>query len=120
MITGELRFLAVSLVWGAGIAAGYEVLRLMRVLFRHGDLWTGLEDLLFWTICALMIFIMVMEENDGMIRWYVLAGCGAGACVYQFVFHPLLLFVLRPLAIPLRFFRHFIQNLLKKRKNPLH
>ena len=116
VITGELRFLAVSIVWGGGIAACYEFLRLMRLLFRHGEMWTGLEDLLFWTICAVLIFIMIMEENDGMIRWYVLAGCMAGACIYQFLLHPVLVFLLTPLTIPLRYLHRFFGKRLHKRK----
>jgi spore cortex biosynthesis protein YabQ len=116
VITGELRFLAVSIVWGGGIAVCYEFLRLMRLLFRHGEMWTGLEDLLFWTICAVLIFIMVMEENDGMIRWYVLAGCAAGACIYQYLLHPVLVFLLTPLTIPVRYLRRFFRNWLQKRE----
>ncbi|MCI8401443.1 MAG: hypothetical protein HFI38_05020 [Lachnospiraceae bacterium] len=116
VITGELRFLLVSIVWGAGIAACYEFLRLVRLVFRHGQMWTGLEDLLYWTICAILIFIMVMEENDGMVRWYVLAGCAAGACVYQFIFHPVVVFVLTPLKIAVKFSENFLRKLLKKKE----
>lgn len=107
--------MAVSVLWGGGIAACYETLRFMRLLFRHGEMWTGLEDLLFWTVCAVLVFTMVMEENDGLLRWYVIAGCVAGACIYQFLLHPLLLFLLQPLLGPARFFRRFFRNLLKKR-----
>ena len=116
VIAEEVRFLLVSVVWGGLMSAGYELLRLGRLLFRHGQWWIGLEDLLYWTICAVLVFWMVMEENDGMIRWYALAGCVVGAGIYQRLFHRLFVWALRPLWKGYTFFRQFVENLLKKRK----
>ncbi len=96
------------------MAGGYELLRFLRLILRHSHWWIGLEDLLYWTLCAVMIFAMVLEQNSGEVRWYVLAGCTAGACLYQAAVHRILVWILTPLWKTVQLFYQFVKNLLKK------
>ncbi len=116
VITGEIEFLFRSVVYGACLGAAYDMMRrIVGGLFR-GSWWRGLEDLLYWTVCAIVLFSMIREENDGTIRWYVLAGTAAGAGIYYSVFRPVVHRILRLLWMPVRKLTQFVENLLKKRK----
>ena len=116
VITEELRLLGACVVFGMGVAAAYEPARLSRLLFRHGRLWTGIEDLLFWIFCAVQVFGMILRTNDGTIRWYALAGCAAGAGFYQIGIHRLLVFLLTPVWQGIQKAQSSRRNRLKSKK----
>ena len=105
-----------SLVWGAILGAGYDAVHGIANLVAQRVWWRGLEDLVYWTVCAVVLFAMIREENGGTIRWYVLAGSVAGASVYHLVVRPVIHRLLKPLWISARKVIHFVENLLKKWK----
>ena len=114
VITEEAGFLIRSVVYGIFLGAFYEVMHwLVSILFRR-KWWRGLEDLLYWTVCALILFSMIREDNGGTIRWYVLAGAVAGSGIYRGGFRPILHRLLKPLWKTIRKIRQFVENLLKK------
>jgi spore cortex biosynthesis protein YabQ len=97
-----------------GLAAGYESLRLLRVCIPHNSIWIGVEDLLFWVLTGLLLFTMILNENNGKVRWYALAGSGAGACVYGSIIHPILRWILHPVWIFAGKYGRIVEKLLKK------
>lgn len=66
----EMRLAGLSVLTGIGLMACYDVLRIFRRLVRHGFLWIGLEDILYWIFCGMAVFYLLYRENDGLIRWY--------------------------------------------------
>lgn len=114
LITEEAVLLVRSVMYGVFLGAGYDVLHWPMVHLFRDKWWCGLEDLLYWTLCALIIFAMIREENGGTIRWYVLAGAVAGSGIYRGGFRPILHRLLKPLWKPIRKIRQFVENLLKK------
>ena len=116
VITEELRLLGACILFGMGIGAAYELPRLSRLLFRHGRLWTGIEDLIFWAMAAAAVFGMILRTNDGAIRWYALAGCVGGAGLYQAVFHRLLAYLLTPVGQIIKKVQNSRRNRLKRGK----
>ena len=68
----EARLLALSVLTGAGLMAFYDVLRIFRLVIRHGWLWVGVEDLIYWVVAGFTVFFLLYQENDGAIRWYVI------------------------------------------------
>lgn len=68
----EARLLALSVLTGAGLMAFYDALRIFRLVIRHGWLWIGVEDLIYWVIAGFTVFFLLYQENDGAIRWYVI------------------------------------------------
>ena len=73
MIREEASLLLVSVIWGAAMAAAYDVLRILRRAVRHGTLAVAAEDLLYWITCGILIFRMLYEENSGAIRGFAIA-----------------------------------------------
>jgi len=43
----------------------------------------SLEDLVFWIVCALEVFRVLCRENNGMLRWFAVAGAFGGMLVYK-------------------------------------
>ena len=116
LIAEEIRLLVCSILWGMCLAAGYDVTHgTVCHLFRK-RWWQDMVDLWYWTICAIMLFAMICEENYGTIRWYILAGASVGAGIYYGGIRPWIHRLLRPVWIFARKTRQFVENLLKNRR----
>ena len=79
----EARLLALSVLTGAGLMAFYDVLRIFRLVIRHGWLWVGVEDLIYWVVAGFTVFFLLYQENDGAIRWYVIGTVLLAMVVYD-------------------------------------
>lgn len=82
IIHGQVLFLLASLCSGMLVMAGYEVVRLLRFLFRHNTIVKWVEDILYWGIAAVPVFYMFFYFNDGDIRWYGILMIICGAYIY--------------------------------------
>lgn len=68
MIFQEADFVVASFVWGIFLLIGYDVLRIIRRIVPHGKILVAAQDLLFWIVGSIMVFRMIYEKNDGIIR----------------------------------------------------
>ena len=82
-ITAELYFLFHSFLMGILITVLYDVLRILRKIIPHNILAISLEDFLFWAACSLLIFFVLIRENNGILRWFSVAGAMAGMFLYK-------------------------------------
>lgn len=78
----EAWFLWISILVGAGLFFLYDILRIFRRIVPHGNLWIGLEDFLYWLICTGAVFVMLYQENDGMMRGFAFGGLLVGMLLY--------------------------------------
>lgn len=90
-IAGEVVFLCHSFLLGAVITFVYDGFLILRKLFKHTIFLISLEDLIFWIACALSVFCVLYEENNGMLRWFAVAGAAGGMLVYKKTLSPLLI-----------------------------
>ncbi len=79
----ELDFLLHALLLGVMITVLYDTLRILRRIIKHGNIWIALEDMGFWIVCSICIFGMLMEENNGVLRWFAVLGSLLGMIVYK-------------------------------------
>lgn len=77
-ITQEGGLLLLSFGVGILLMLSYDILRIFRQVAPHGPILLGVEDVIYWLFCALLIFAMLYQENDGLLRWFVLAGIALG------------------------------------------
>lgn len=77
-IAGEGSLLFVSFLFGIVLMMLYDIFRIFRRIVKHGIILTAAEDALYWLFCAVGIFAMLYEENDGLLRWFVLGGVAVG------------------------------------------
>ena len=67
---------------GVALALFYDVFRVSRALLRPKKRSVFLQDLIFMSAAALVTFLLALATNDGILRFYLLAGEGLGMCVY--------------------------------------
>lgn len=118
----EMDFLFHSFLVGILITILYDILRILRRVVPHNAAAVSLEDLFYWTFCSLLIFAMLIRENNGILRWFAVAGAMAGMLLYKktlgFLFVKYIsLFFCKLLHLVGRFFRIVFQPLylVKKR-----
>lgn len=91
-IAGEGGLLALSFLFGVILMLLYDTFRILRRIVRHGAALMAFEDSVYWIFCAIGIFAMLYQENDGLLRWFVLAGVAMGMLFENAVISP---FVIR-------------------------
>ena len=96
--------------------AAYDGLRVFRGVVRHRMLWINIEDFLYWVIVGLAAFVFLLRENDGVIRWYAIAGMGGGILLFSLGISrftvPVLTWALRlMLGTPLRALRKVVMKM---------
>lgn len=69
-IIAEVVFLFHSFLLGIIITFVYDGFLILRRLIPHNLLLISLEDMIFWIACAIGVFYMLYEENNGILRWF--------------------------------------------------
>lgn len=82
-IIKEVIFLAHSLLLGVGITFVYDWFLILRRLWKHTSWLVSLEDVVFWIGCAISVFWMLYEENNGILRWFAVTGAALGMLLYK-------------------------------------
>lgn len=82
-ILQELNLFLDSFLIGIIIALVYDGLLILRRVIPHKLFWVSMEDFLFWLCCALAVFILLVEKNDGILRWFAVCGALLGVLLYK-------------------------------------
>lgn len=91
----EIELTGISLLAGAWLMMCYDLLRMLRILVRHKNLWVGLEDFFYWIYAGVTAFLLLYRENDGRLRAYVIAGIFVGMVLYDRFFSRIYLKLLK-------------------------
>ena len=84
MISMEVKFFLMSVMWGAILLVIYDCLRIFRKVIEHDSVWISIEDIIYWAFSAVLIFRMMYELNNGIIRGFSIAGVVLGMIVYKY------------------------------------
>ncbi len=79
----ELTFFSNCVLWGMYLLIFYDVLRIIRRVFPRGAILVGIEDIIYWTISGLLIFRMMYQQNNGIIRGFAILGMFLGMLIYH-------------------------------------
>lgn len=113
-ITKEGSLLLISILSGAILMLAYDVIRIARKIIKHGTIIIALEDGIYWLVCACTIFAMLYRENEGLLRWFVLAGIAVGMLIENQCFSPWIIkFFVHVIKVILRYVRKLL-NILEK------
>lgn len=134
-IINEVYFLLSSILMGIFITFVYDFLLIWRRLFRHRPFFVSLEDFVFWVACAIAVFYMLYEENNGILRWFAVFGAAMGMLIYKkiigdhfvkiisvciekeiYVVRKILGFIFRPIVWLLKKIKKFSVVLLRKKR----
>lgn len=81
-VLGEAMFFLYAMGEGVGLFMLYDMFRVLRRIIRHGNLLIGLEDILYWVLCTIAVFLLLYRGNDGMLRAYAFMGILMGMLTY--------------------------------------
>ena len=81
-ISEQAVSLGVSILIGGALFLFYDSLRIFRRVVPHGNFWIGVEDFLYWLCCTAVVFVMLYQENDGMVRGFSIGGIVFGMLLY--------------------------------------
>ena len=112
----EICFLFHSFLMGILITVLYDVLRIVRRIIPHNIVAVSLEDFLYWIFCSILVFLMLIRENNGILRWFAVAGAALGMLLYEKTLG--VLFV-KYFSLFLRKILHFVGKLVKIMAKPL-
>lgn len=76
-----LRLFGMALALGFGLGAVNTVFGVLRQALALGKVLTAVTDFFFWLLCGLAVFSYTLSANTGIIRGYILVGCGIGAAI---------------------------------------
>ena len=123
----ELYFFAFCILWGGLVLLAYDFLRVFRRLIKHGNLLMAVEDIIFWVLAGILIFIMIYRQNNGIIRGFAVMGMTAGMLLYNMLIKDrfvnavvkLIRILIKPFAALLRLIGKCLALLEKRIKNIL-
>lgn len=78
----DFKFLLASIAAGVVLAFFYDIFRISRRVVPTADFATGVEDLVFFSVAAVLVFGTAYCVNGGEFRPHALLGCGVGAVLY--------------------------------------
>lgn len=82
-IKGQLVFLLGSFLSGVAVMFAYEVVNVIRGLFRPGVVGRLFLDVVFFVISGVCVFQMIFLCNNGTIRSFFIFAFGGGAILYR-------------------------------------
>lgn len=85
-IGNEVIFFLVSVLCGVGLVLTYDFFRILRRLIPHGNIWIGIEDVCYWIFGTVVVFLLLYQKNDGMLRAFCFLGIALGGVIYTFLF----------------------------------
>lgn len=82
-IVDQVYIFLCAVLCGAIVALFYDILRIKRRAIRTNVIIVGLEDILYWFLAALFLFITVYKSNSGEMRGYIFIGNIIGVILYE-------------------------------------
>jgi len=79
----ELRFFGASMFWGMLLLVIYDMLRILRRVVNHNGFFIAIQDILYWVTCSLLIFHMMYQQNNGIIRGFSILAMILGMLIYH-------------------------------------
>ncbi len=108
-INMEVKFFLMSIAWGAILLIIYDCIRIFRKVIKHGAVLMSLEDIIYWTISAVLIFRMMYQLNDGIIRGFSLLGILLGMVIYKYSISE---FIVNGISFVLIKTKHFLLKMI--------
>lgn len=93
----ELRFFGTSVLWGVILLILYDLLRIFRRVIIHNGFFIAFEDLIYWVVSSLLIFHMMYQQNNGIIRGFAILAMLLGMILYHSVFSELFVYTISTL-----------------------
>lgn len=82
-INDEIILILASCYGGIVLVLSYDVLRILRRVFKASTLRVIIEDIIFWTIAAIFIFNIFLKYNYGSPRYFTIMVVIGVMCLFE-------------------------------------
>lgn len=79
----EWSLLLQAIMLGVKLTFVYDGIRIFRILVKHKNIASSIEDVFFWMYSAVIIFEMQLEQSDGVLRGFCILGMLLGMYLYS-------------------------------------
>lgn len=83
IINGQVQFVLVTLCLGMLLMAGYDVIRFLRWIVPHHRAVIAAEDIFYWLMAVIPVYMIFYRYNYGEIRWYGALAVFLGGIIYE-------------------------------------
>lgn len=81
-LIGQIKLIIFGLLSGIITGVFFDIYRLIRGFGNPNKFLTIIQDLLFWTLTAIVVFVFLMYTNEGYINFYVYVCLIIGVYLY--------------------------------------
>ncbi|MSS63927.1 spore cortex biosynthesis protein YabQ [Velocimicrobium porci] len=114
MIRLEAVFFATAFLWGIFLLVGYDIIRILRRIIPHNAMIVAVEDMFFWTIGGILVFCMMYEKNDGIVRGIALLSLFSGMfCYHYMVSKYVVRWIYQIVGVPIKKILNVVKKILK-------
>lgn len=78
----QITLFILSLINGLAVGVLYDLYRVIRGFEEPGKIITAIQDILFWTLTGILIFILMMYTNYAYMSFNVFIYNGIGLILY--------------------------------------
>lgn len=91
LIVEQVYIFFYAVLAGVIIAFLYDVLRIKRRAIKTNVVILSIEDIIYWLLSAIIVFLTVYNSNDGQMRGFIFLGNILGVALYLSVFSRLVI-----------------------------
>jgi len=84
---------------GAVFAVVFDCFRMMRIPFRWKMIEVAIQDLVYWNFISFWAFVFLLQNSDGVLRWYILLGWIVGWVLWYETMGKLLLLITKKIYV---------------------
>lgn len=81
-IQNEMMLFGNAVLLGAALMLLYDVIRICRRILPRGIILVSIEDVIYWIVFGVAVFILLYRENDGAVRGFIVGGIAVGLFLY--------------------------------------
>lgn len=90
-MSGQAWLFLGTVVAGFVIGFVYDIFRIARKTAKHKSWLVQFEDVLYWSVASVMMFLFMLHQNNGEVRLFAIAGAAIGMVLYFNSLSPLII-----------------------------
>lgn len=111
-IARQTEIFLYSCVIGFALGVLYDVFRILRLAIPSPRAVILVQDILFFSFCALLTFFFMLSTNEGQVRFFILIGELLGAIVQHLTLGVLTMRVSKAIITLVKKILHFLFSVL--------
>lgn len=111
-LADQTRSFLYSCGLGAMLGVFYDLFRILRIAFPTRRWAVFVQDVIYWAACALLSYLFLLTQSDGVVRVFLLVGELLGATLYRYTLGRLVMRVAEALIAAVKAVLRFLYRYL--------